>query len=65
MSNLSIQCALITPILGAVGIWYFSHRPNLRDALTLLTASILFFIVLHILFDVLEGRKLSWQLIEM
>ncbi len=51
------QLAVLTPLLGAVLIALSRHRPNQREAVTLITAGILFLLVLSLLPEVLAGAR--------
>ncbi|MEO0619500.1 MAG: proton-conducting transporter membrane subunit, partial [Pseudomonadota bacterium] len=50
--------AMVIPLLGAIGILVFGEsQRNMREAVTLLTAGITFFVVLSLLGQVLEGAR--------
>jgi multicomponent Na+:H+ antiporter subunit D len=66
--------SLIVPLLGAVGIVLFGRLPNLREAVTLITAAILFTVTLGlmpaalagdtprvVLFDMVPGMPIMFQ----
>ena len=64
MSNATfIILTLITPLIGAVGIFLSANKPNLRETVTLLTAAVLFAFVYFLLQIVLEGQNASIQLL--
>ncbi|MDC1172799.1 monovalent cation/H+ antiporter subunit D family protein [Alphaproteobacteria bacterium] len=64
MSNATfIILTLITPLIGAVGIFLSANKPNLRETVTLLTAALLFAFVCFLLQIVLEGQNTSLQLL--
>ena len=65
MHAFSIQFALFIPLIGALGILFFSNRPNLRESVTIITSIILFLLVISIFPQVLEGERPSWQAVEM
>jgi len=55
---ISLQLTIALPLLGAVLILLAgSRRPNLREACTLITASLLFIVVLDLLPHVLQGER--------
>ncbi|MCZ6524770.1 MAG: monovalent cation/H+ antiporter subunit D family protein [Alphaproteobacteria bacterium] len=51
------QLAVLTPLVGAVLIALSHRRPNQREAVTLITAGILFLLVLSLLPEVLAGAR--------
>jgi multicomponent Na+:H+ antiporter subunit D len=57
--------ALAAPTLGALLIWLTGARPNLREAMTLLTAACLFALVLAVLPSVVAGERPEVRLVEM
>ena len=58
MSNAAIiPWTLLVPLLGAVGIAVFHQRPNLREAVTLGAAVILFLLVMSLYPDVAAGNR--------
>ncbi len=59
-----VVAALVVPILGALLIPVFQHRPNLREAVTLITAVLLFVSVLGIVPSVLDGGRPAVSVIE-
>ena len=61
----AIFAALATPVLGAAVIAASGRAPNLREALTLVTAAALFVLVLSIADDVLAGARPALTLFEM
>ncbi len=54
-----IALSLVVPTLGAVLIWATSQYPNLRETTTLVTAGVLFAIVLTILGRLIDGQELA------
>lgn len=57
-----IQMALGVPSLGAVGIALTRFSPNLREAVTLITAGLLFaIVVLGLLPEILAGERPEWR----
>jgi len=61
----TIQAALITPLIGAVLISLCGRWPNLRETVTLVTAVILFALVISLYPHVLEGVRPSLVVGEM
>jgi multicomponent Na+:H+ antiporter subunit D len=57
--------ALATPVVGALLIWLTGARPNLREAVTLITAAGLFALVLLVLPPVVAGERPEVRLVEM
>ncbi len=58
MSNAAvIAWTLLVPLLGAIGIAFFNQRPNLREAVTLGAAVILFLLVLSLYPEVAAGGR--------
>ncbi len=55
---------LAVPLAGSLLIWLTGSRPNLREAVTLVTAIILFGLVLTILPHVIAGARPSVTLVE-
>ncbi len=53
----SLQITVVLPLLGALLILVTGSRPNLREASTLITASLLFIVVLGLLPHVLQGER--------
>ena len=49
--------ALLVPIAGALLIWATGSRPNLREAVTLVTALALFALVLSVVAQVIAGER--------
>jgi multicomponent Na+:H+ antiporter subunit D len=64
-AELAIQLALALPLLGALLIGLAGRWPNLREAVTLLTAAGLFALVLRVLQALLEGNAPRVELLEM
>ncbi len=60
----AIALSLITPLAGAVLISFCDRWPNLREAVTLVTAGILFAVVLQILPVVTSGGRPELTLLE-
>jgi multicomponent Na+:H+ antiporter subunit D len=57
--------ALLVPIAGALLIWLTGSRPNLREAVTLITALLLFALVLSVLPEVIAGGRPQVTLVQM
>jgi multicomponent Na+:H+ antiporter subunit D len=57
--------ALLVPIAGALLIWLTGSRPNLREAVTLITAVLLFVLVLSVLPEVIAGRRPQVSVVQM
>jgi multicomponent Na+:H+ antiporter subunit D len=57
--------ALLVPIAGALLIWLTGSRPNLREAVTLITALLLFALVLRVLPEVIAGGRPQVTLVQM
>ena len=49
--------AILVPLVGAVLIGLTGHFPNIRETITLITASSLFFLVIQLLPDLLQGGR--------
>ena len=60
----AVALAPIVPLIGAVLIWLAGSRPNVREAVTLITAGILFLLVLSVAPTVLDGGRPSVTLYE-
>jgi len=60
-----ITAALLVPAAGAIGIALSGRRPNLREAVTLVTAAALFACVLLLLPSVLAGGRPQLFVLEM
>jgi multicomponent Na+:H+ antiporter subunit D len=60
-----IQAALITPLIGAVLIAFSSRWPNLRETITLVTATILFVLVASLYPEIMAGGRPSLVIGEM
>jgi len=56
--------AIFLPVVGGLGILAFGRQPNLREAVTLLTATSLFGVVLRMLGPVREGATSGFTLVE-
>lgn len=63
--EMAILAALGLPVAGAILVCLTGSKPNLREAVTLVTATGLFCLVLVILFSVNEGGRPEVTLIEM
>jgi multicomponent Na+:H+ antiporter subunit D len=61
----SVAAALAVPCAGAALVWAFGSRANLREAMTLGAAAVLFAVVLQLLPGVLEGARPELVLFEM
>ncbi len=61
----AILLAILIPLAGAVPIALAGSRPNLREALTLVTAAALFIVVLTLVPEVAAGDRPRATLIEM
>ena len=59
-----VLLALLVPFLGALMIPLFAARPNLREAVTLVTASLLCLIVFTLLGPVLAGGRPEAHIVE-
>ncbi len=57
-----LPAVVLTPLAGVVGILLCRHHANLREAVSLLTAALLFFLVLQILTVTAAGETLTWTL---
>ncbi len=57
--------ALLVPMAGALLIWVTGSRPNLREAVTLVTALTLFALVLSVLPYVIAGERPQVTVVEM
>lgn len=62
---MAILAALGLPVLGAALIGLTGSTPNLREAVTLITATLLFGLVLIVLSSVIDGGRPEVTLIEM
>lgn len=56
---------LLAPLAGALGIYLLRERPNLREGVSLLTAALLFALVVSLLPQVSEGHRPTLQLFEL
>lgn len=63
-ANMFILAALVLPLVGAVGIVLTRKKANLREAVTLVTAGLLFFCVAQLLAPVLAGQRPELLLVE-
>lgn len=57
--------AIIAPLLGAGLIMITGKRPNVREAVSLLSALVLFGTVMSLVPNVVAGKTLSWTLFEL
>jgi multicomponent Na+:H+ antiporter subunit D len=64
-SEITIQAALITPLIGAVLIAFSGRWPNLRETITLVTATILFVLVASLYPEIMAGGRPSLVIGEM
>ena len=63
--DITIQAALITPLIGAVLIAFSGRWPNLRETITLVTATILFVLVASLYPEIMAGGRPSLVIGEM
>jgi multicomponent Na+:H+ antiporter subunit D len=61
----AIPLTVLVPLAGALLIWLSRSRPNLREAMTLVTAVALFAVVLSILPAVIGGQRPRVAVVEM
>ncbi len=61
----TILLSILIPLVGAVLIALCGRRPNLREAVTLLTSGLMFLAVLSLMPDVMAGGRPEAVLIEM
>jgi multicomponent Na+:H+ antiporter subunit D len=59
-----IAAALLTPLAGAGGVLLLWQRPNLREAVSLAAAAVLFALVASLLPSVADGARPSFVLLE-
>jgi len=64
-AELTIQLSLLIPLLGAIGIFLAGRWPNVREAVTLSTAVILFLVVFSLYGGVANGERPEATLVEM
>jgi multicomponent Na+:H+ antiporter subunit D len=64
-SEITILLSLITPLIGAFLILAARHYPNLRETVTLITASTLFYWVCTLFPEVMDGGRPENTLLEM
>jgi multicomponent Na+:H+ antiporter subunit D len=62
--ELLLLLAVATPFLGALAIPVFRNHPNPREAVTLVTAAVLFLIVLRLVGIMASGERPSIEVIE-
>lgn len=56
---------ILLPLLAAIGIYFAGEkRPNLREAITLLTACAVFILLLPLADSVMQGNRPEWVLAE-
>ena len=63
-TEIVIALALITPLIGAIGIFLSANTPNLRETITLLSAAVLFTFVCFLLHQTSNGQNASFRLLE-
>ena len=63
-TEIVIALALITPLIGAIGIFLSANTPNLRETITLLSAAVLFTFVCFLLHQTSNGQNASFRLFE-
>ena len=63
-TEIVIALALITPLIGAIGIFLSANTPNLRETITLLSAAVLFTFVCFLLHQTSNGQNASFKLFE-
>ena len=61
---MSVIWAILVPLLGSILILFAGKSPNLRETMTLVTASTMFLIVCTLVEDVLSGVRPSVTLLE-
>ena len=59
-----ILSTLLLPLVGAIGIYVTRHIPNLRESVTLLTASLVAILVLTIASQFLDGKEFALTIAE-
>jgi len=62
--SIAIIAALLVPLIGVLGIVGARHKPNLREVVTLVTATCLFILVASLLTPVLAGGRPSVSVME-
>ena len=63
-AEIVIALALITPLIGAIGIFLSANTPNLRETITLLSAVVLFTFIFFLLHQTSNGQNASFRLFE-
>ena len=63
-TEIVIALALITPLIGAIGIFLSANTPNLRETITLLSAVVLFSFICFLLHQTSNGQNASFRLFE-
>ncbi len=64
-ASTAIIAAVLLPAIGSFFIWLTGSRPNLRESVTLVTAGLLFILVLIAIWPVAAGGRPEATLIEM
>jgi len=64
-SPLLLAALLLMPLAGALGIYLLRDRPNLREGVSLLTAALLFALVVALLPQVSQGQRPVIELFEL
>ena len=62
--GVTLLCALAVPLVGALGISLCKRLPNVREALSLITAGLCFALVFSLLEDVLTGGRPAVTLLQ-
>lgn len=62
--ELLIMATLLLPLIGAIGIMITRNNPNLREGVTLVTASLLSVLVVMIAIQFLNGKKFALTVTE-
>jgi multicomponent Na+:H+ antiporter subunit D len=60
-----VAAALFVPLLGACGVLLFRRNPNLREAVSLVSATILFALVLSLVPGVVGGARPAFAVLEL
>ena len=63
--DITILACLLVPAIGSLLVWLTGSRPNLRESVTLVTAGVLFCLVLVAVAPVSDGARPEATLIEM
>ncbi len=64
-AEIAILLCLFVPAIGSLGIWFTGNQPNVREGVTLVTAGLLFCLVLIVVADVGAGSRPEAVLLEM